>query len=88
MTIAKEEIFGPVLCIIAYENEEEAVHIANDTPLDWRHVSNRRMLSIHDMLLPNCGPELYILNTHHLTLCLPSAITSNLEMGERADVKL
>lgn len=32
MTIAREEIFGPVLCIISYENEEEAVRIANDTP--------------------------------------------------------
>jgi aldehyde dehydrogenase (NAD+) len=32
MTIAREEIFGPVLCIIAYENEEDAVRIANDTP--------------------------------------------------------
>ncbi|MDX2274389.1 MAG: aldehyde dehydrogenase family protein [Hyphomonadaceae bacterium] len=31
MTIAREEIFGPVLCIIPYENEEEAVRIANDT---------------------------------------------------------
>jgi len=32
MTIAREEIFGPVLCIISYENEEDAVRIANDTP--------------------------------------------------------
>jgi aldehyde dehydrogenase (NAD+) len=32
MTIAREEIFGPVLCIMAYENEEDAVRIANDTP--------------------------------------------------------
>ncbi len=31
MTIAKEEIFGPVLCIIKYDNEEEAIKIANDT---------------------------------------------------------
>ncbi len=31
MTIAQEEIFGPVLSIIAYEDEEEAVRIANDT---------------------------------------------------------
>ena len=31
MTIAKEEIFGPVLSIIKYENEEEAIEIANDT---------------------------------------------------------
>jgi betaine-aldehyde dehydrogenase len=31
MTIAKEEIFGPVLVIMTYENEEEAVRLANDT---------------------------------------------------------
>jgi aldehyde dehydrogenase (NAD+) len=32
MTIAREEIFGPVLSMIAYENEDDAVRIANDTP--------------------------------------------------------
>jgi len=32
MTIAREEIFGPVLAILPYENEEEAIRIANDTP--------------------------------------------------------
>ena len=32
MTIAREEIFGPVLCILKYETEEEAIDIANDTP--------------------------------------------------------
>jgi len=32
MTIAREEIFGPVLTIIPYRNEEEAIAIANDTP--------------------------------------------------------
>ena len=31
MTIAQEEIFGPVLSIIKYETEEEAIKIANDT---------------------------------------------------------
>ncbi len=32
MTIAREEIFGPVLCILPYEDEEDAVRIANDSP--------------------------------------------------------
>jgi aldehyde dehydrogenase (NAD+) len=32
MTIAREEIFGPVLCILPYRSEDEAVQIANDTP--------------------------------------------------------
>ena len=31
MIIAQEEIFGPVLSILPYETEEEAVRIANDT---------------------------------------------------------
>jgi len=32
MTIAREEVFGPVLAMIPFESEEEAVSIANDTP--------------------------------------------------------
>ena len=32
MTIAREEIFGPVLCMIPYEDENDAVRIANDSP--------------------------------------------------------
>ena len=32
MAIAREEIFGPVLAILPYRDEEEAVRIANDTP--------------------------------------------------------
>lgn len=32
MTIAQEEIFGPVLSVIPFDTEEEAVQIANDTP--------------------------------------------------------
>jgi aldehyde dehydrogenase (NAD+) len=31
MTIAREEIFGPVLAVIAYEDEEDAIRIANDS---------------------------------------------------------
>ncbi|MEE4661312.1 MAG: aldehyde dehydrogenase family protein [Halieaceae bacterium] len=31
MRIAREEIFGPVLCVIAYDSEEEAIAIANDS---------------------------------------------------------
>ena len=32
MTVAREEIFGPVLVMIPYDTEEEAIRIANDTP--------------------------------------------------------
>jgi aldehyde dehydrogenase (NAD+) len=31
MSIAREEIFGPVLSVIPFDNEEEAVRLANDT---------------------------------------------------------
>lgn len=31
MTIAREEIFGPVVCLIGYDNLEQAIDIANDT---------------------------------------------------------
>jgi aldehyde dehydrogenase (NAD+) len=32
MTIAREEIFGPVLCILGYDDLDHAVRLANDTP--------------------------------------------------------
>ncbi len=31
MMIAQEEIFGPLLCVIAYDSDEEAIRIANDS---------------------------------------------------------
>jgi aldehyde dehydrogenase (NAD+) len=31
MSIAQEEIFGPVLAVIPFEDEEDAIRIANDT---------------------------------------------------------
>jgi len=32
MRVAQEEIFGPVVCVIPFDTEEEALHIANDVP--------------------------------------------------------
>jgi aldehyde dehydrogenase (NAD+) len=32
MAIARQEIFGPVLCMIPFDTEEDAIRIANDTP--------------------------------------------------------
>ena len=65
MTIAREEIFGPVLSIMAYSDREDAIAIANDTPYglsnyvqgdldEARHVA-RRLLS--GMVHLNGAPE-------------------------------
>jgi len=44
MTIAKDEIFGPVLSIMSYRSEEEAIAIANDTPYGLQaYVSSRNL---------------------------------------------
>ncbi len=32
MSIAREELFGPVVCVMPFQTEEEAIRIANDTP--------------------------------------------------------
>ena len=32
MTIAREEVFGPVLSILPYKDEDDAIRIANDSP--------------------------------------------------------
>jgi gamma-glutamyl-gamma-aminobutyraldehyde dehydrogenase len=31
MRIAREEIFGPVICVIPFKDEQEAIELANDT---------------------------------------------------------
>ena len=65
MTIAREEIFGPVLSIMAYRDREDAIAIANDTPYglsnyvqgdleEARHIA-RRLLS--GMVHLNGAPE-------------------------------
>lgn len=46
MVIAQEEIFGPVLCILTYRDEDEAIAIANDSPYGlsgqvWSQDENR-----------------------------------------------
>ena len=43
MTISREEIFGPVLTMIPYDSEEEAIRIANDTPYGLSYVQSGDM---------------------------------------------
>ena len=45
MKIAREEIFGPVLSIMSYDTEDEAIEIANDTPFGLAGFVQSRDLS-------------------------------------------
>jgi len=42
MRIAQEEVFGPVLSVIPFEDEEEAIAIANDTQYGLARASGRK----------------------------------------------
>tara|TARA_Y100001968_G_scaffold281242_1_gene278371 strand:- start:244 stop:1671 length:1428 start_codon:yes stop_codon:yes gene_type:complete len=57
MRIAREEVFGPVLVLISYNTEEEAIQIANDTPYGLSgyitSASKERALSVAKQL--RCG---------------------------------
>lgn len=67
-TIAREEIFGPVLSVIPYDTEEEAVEIANDTVYglaayvqsgDIAHARDiARQLRAGQVIVNNAGPDL------------------------------
>ena len=43
MTIEKEEIFGPVLCMMPFDDEAHAVRIANDTPYGLTNYVRRKL---------------------------------------------
>jgi aldehyde dehydrogenase (NAD+) len=50
MTIARDEIFGPVLSILTYRSEEEAIAIANDTPYGLQaYVSSTDLARANDV---------------------------------------
>jgi acyl-CoA reductase-like NAD-dependent aldehyde dehydrogenase len=65
MRIAQEEIFGPVVCVIPFETEDEAIAIANDTPFGlatsiWTRDVARAHRVAHSL---QCG--ITWINDHH-----------------------
>jgi aldehyde dehydrogenase (NAD+) len=66
MRIAREEIFGPVLVIIGYDDDDDAVRIANDTPYGLsgyvsgspeRAVAIARRIRTGNMHVNGAGPD-------------------------------
>lgn len=67
MKIAREEIFGPVLAVIPFDTEEEAIQIANDTEYGlaagvWSRDINRALRVVREL---RCG--ITWINTYHPT---------------------
>lgn len=56
MTIAREEIFGPVLSIIPFETEEEAVEMANDTVYGLTNYVQTQDMERAKRVLVSSGP--------------------------------
>jgi aldehyde dehydrogenase (NAD+) len=59
MRIAREEIFGPVLCLIAYDDEAEGIALANDSPFGlssavWASTPERALLLARKMRAGQC----------------------------------
>jgi aldehyde dehydrogenase (NAD+) len=61
MTIAREEIFGPVLSVMPYKNEDEAVSIANDTVYGLAaYVQSKNVAHARDIALKMRAGSVYI----------------------------
>ena len=67
MRIAQEEIFGPVLAVIPFDTEEDAVRIANDTPYGLAGAVWTRNLVKGLRVLKQMRAGILWLNTYHAT---------------------
>ncbi len=85
MTIAREEIFGPVLCIIGYENEDEAVRIANDPPYGLSGFVSSGDIEHARRMAKRIRAATCILTALASILGLASEATNNLEMAESGE---
>lgn len=65
MTIAREEIFGPVLSIICYQTEDQAVQIANDTPYGLQaYISSTNLERAHHLARKIVAGRIHINGIH------------------------
>ena len=55
MTIMREEIFGPVLAMMPFDTEEEAIELANDTPYGLAAIFRLVAMNVPAALLRSCG---------------------------------
>src|SRR5207244_3727801 len=65
--IAQEEIFGPVLVVIPYENEEDAIRIANDSEYGlagsvWSQDNDRAVAIARRMRTGTCAVNMYTMD--------------------------
>ena len=56
-TIARDEIFGPVLAVVPFDTEDEAVRIANDSVMAWQLRFGPMDYRARTALLANCALE-------------------------------
>ena len=86
MQIAREEIFGPVLVIIPFEDEKEAIEIANDTPYGLASYLQTGDTERAERVASKLRADLYTLMEDPLTMVLHLVDTNSQEMEEGGDL--
>jgi hypothetical protein len=87
MMIAKGEIFGPVLSIMIYETEDEAVAIANDTAHGLAGYVQGSDIDQSAMSRRESAPDGFTSTAHHLTAASRLAATTIGQWPRARDVR-
>ncbi len=81
MRIAREEVFGPVLSIMSYDTEDEAIEIANDTPFGLAGFVQSKDLNRARAVANRIRAAASTSTARLSTAACPSAATSSPAMG-------